>query len=146
MTQPHAHGIRLDAASVRDEVNDVLHNGVDAHDLDVETAQGILALSDAEINEAVNNAVDDCFWAAYDSARGDAISRLASLVRKRHQDWDAVTDLDETQQEAIDDLTHDVASRLASDAINAGEQVDFLLANGLSIDEIAKALPPRNQE
>lgn len=144
MTQPYASGICLDAASVRDEINDVLHNGVDAHGLDNDAIHGILALSDPEINAVINNVVDDDFWAAYDSARSDAISSLADLVRKRQNDWDAVTDLDEDQQEALDELTHDTASQIASNAINSGEQVDFLLANGWSLDQVVAALPKRS--
>lgn len=66
------NGITLDAASVRDEINDRLQAG----EITAAQAKHIGALSDEEINATIDASVDDTFWHAYDSARSDAIARL----------------------------------------------------------------------
>lgn len=65
--------ISLDALSVRSEIEEAAEH----HDLDEVTAEKIAQLSDEEINAAINIAVDDEFWAAYDHARSVAIATLA---------------------------------------------------------------------
>lgn len=68
--------ISLDALSVRSEIEEA----ADQHDLDETTAEKISQLSDEEINAAINIAVDDEFWAAYDNVRSIAISTLAQSL------------------------------------------------------------------
>lgn len=41
-----------------------------------------------------------------------------------------ISQLSETEREALDALVHETASDTASNAINNSEQIDFLLANG----------------
>ena len=65
-------GIRLDAASVRDEINDRLQAG----EITAAQAKRIDTFRDEEINAAIDASVDDNFWQAYDNARSDAIARL----------------------------------------------------------------------
>lgn len=65
-------GIRLDAASVRDEINDRLQTG----EITAAQANIINTCNDEEINAAIDASVDDTFWQAYDNARSDAIARL----------------------------------------------------------------------
>lgn len=66
------NGITLDAASVRDEINDRLQTG----EITAAQANIINACTDEEINAAIDASVDDNFWQAYDNARSDAIARL----------------------------------------------------------------------
>lgn len=65
-------GIRLDAQSVRDEINDRLQAG----EITAAQANTIDTCSDEEINAAIDASVDDTFWQAYDNARSDAIACL----------------------------------------------------------------------
>lgn len=51
-----------------------------------------------------------------------------------------IENLTEQQQDILDDLVHDTASQTASNAINAGEQDEFLRALGHSEDDIAAAI------
>lgn len=65
-------GITLDAASVRDEINDRLHTG----EIAAAQAKHIGALSDEEINAAIDASANSYFWQAYDITRSNAIARL----------------------------------------------------------------------
>ena len=65
-------GIRLDAASVRDEINDRLQTG----EITAAQAKRIDTFRDDEINATIDASVDDNFWQAYDNARSNAITRL----------------------------------------------------------------------
>lgn len=47
--------------------------------------------------------------------------------------------LTDDQQDALDDLVHDQASQHGSDAINSGEQEDFLRTHGWTQDQIEAA-------
>lgn len=65
--------IILGAESLRAE----LHEAPEAHGLTHTQADRILALGDDELNGAIRSAVDDDFWAAFNSVRRDAISQLS---------------------------------------------------------------------
>lgn len=65
-------GIRLDAQSIRDEIDDRLENDI----ITEANADIIEKLDDEAINAAIDASVDDDFWQAYDNARSDAIARL----------------------------------------------------------------------
>lgn len=69
-------GWGLDADSVRAELKEASQ----AHGLDPELAEAIVALPDATINAAIHAAVCDLHWGIYDSLRSDAINALAHEV------------------------------------------------------------------
>jgi hypothetical protein len=136
-----SRGICLDSHSVRAEIEDVMIQGVDAHGLTDSTAAAIMLMSDEEIDGWVNQLVADDFWAVYDSTRSLVISHLVHLVEQQRKDAKALSEsLDDDQQSDLDELVHDVASQIASDAINAGDQIDFLLSQGWTTEQIAQRL------
>lgn len=61
--------IALGAESIRAEVHE-------CEQYTVSDRRHIDALDDATLEAAINAAVDDHFWAAYDGARSDAIQAL----------------------------------------------------------------------
>lgn len=46
----------------------------------------------------------------------------------------------EARAEALDELVHEQASQIASDAINAGEQIEFLLSHGWTQEQVEERL------
>lgn len=76
MTDQTRRGIRLDPESVRTEA----YEAPDAHDLTPEQAEAFDDFTDEEIASAINNEVDDDFWAAYDDVRARVISRLTEGI------------------------------------------------------------------
>lgn len=74
-------GITLDAASVRDEVHDRVHNAAPGDtDLTENDLAGFNTLDDDTINDALREALGDRFWDAYDDVRSTAISRLLDMI------------------------------------------------------------------
>lgn len=69
-------GIHLDAESLRAELNDA----PEAHDLDPADAELIANLDDDQINQAIDQEINDEFWAQYDNARRRAIFNLAEKL------------------------------------------------------------------
>ena len=51
-----------------------------------------------------------------------------------------LTSLSQAQEDALGDLVHDVARQAASNAVNAGEGVEFLLSNGRTEEQIVERL------
>lgn len=71
---PANSGINLDAAAIRAE----LLESPATHDLTAVQAARVAALSDEQLNAALNNAADDDFWSQYDDVRARAISALST--------------------------------------------------------------------
>ncbi len=51
-----------------------------------------------------------------------------------------LSSLNDEQYDALSDLVHEQASQLASDALNEGKGVDFLLGNGWTTEDIEDRL------
>lgn len=111
--------ITLGAASVRSE----LHEAPDSHDLTTAQAEHLEALSDDEIDDAVQSAADDYFWDAYYSVRRDAIARLA----RDHKD-------------ALDPLGNDLVPIVHLSGDDYEHAVDAANDNGGSTDAVVAYL------
>ena len=59
-----------------DVVRAELEEAADLHHLDEESAARIIALSDAQIHEAIQNSVRDWHWEMFDDLRREAIAVL----------------------------------------------------------------------
>lgn len=51
-----------------------------------------------------------------------------------------IATLSESDLDALNETVHDAAAQEASNAINSGEQIDFLLARGWTLDDIRTAI------
>lgn len=85
--------IALNAESVREEV-------VGGPQYDTVDQAAIALTTDADIEAAICAAADDHFWAAYDSARGDAIRSL--LAAAPEQTWTFFGHWDESDELVIE--------------------------------------------
>lgn len=88
------------------------------------------------IEEPSGEDVDSCCgFLGFDYCKQEAreiAERLAAPLREE--------DLTDEQREALDELVHDVVSNIATDVINNGKGLEYLVTNGWTIEDIRERI------
>lgn len=84
MSITYPDGIALNAASVRDRIDELQDMAIESPDsapFPLDTLDAIIDLPDDELAVAINQSLGDEFWHAFDAARDNALRLLATQVQ-----------------------------------------------------------------
>lgn len=86
MSIEYPDGIALNAASIRDRIDELQDMAIDSPDIapfSLDTLDAIIDLPDDELAVAIMQSLSDEFWHAFDAARDNALRLLAAQVQSQ---------------------------------------------------------------